>query len=416
MTIARHSSRRNSQADVLSEMLSKAKRYLRIVGYFRSSLLEIVGEELEAVDEIRVVCNGELDPNDVTVAKAAAEGSAAVAKALISRWQQDQTSLDVLLARDRYRKLHDLLASGRMKVKVVPRDGSNVFVHGEAGVIEFRDGESTAFVGSANESATAFRHSYEIIWEDDDPAATEWVREEFDYFWECGIDLPEVVVEHIGAVARRVEYASIEDARNSGGLEDPASALVERPVYKGGQILRPWQKRFVQTCVDDWKLYGKARFLLADDVGLGKTLSMAASALVLSLLGDGRVLILAPATLMRQWQTELQDMLGLPSAIWSTTRKQWLDGREIALSPKGVVAGVEKCPLRIGIVSTGLIVNGDDDGERGFLLKQRFGVVILDEAHKARARANRPEMAIGRARTASWRSWRSWLRRPKPSS
>jgi hypothetical protein len=47
---------------------------------------------------------------------------------------------------------------------------------------------------------------------------------------------------------------------------------------------RAWQKRFVQTCVEDHRLHGKARYLLADDVGLGKTLSMAAAALVLSLL------------------------------------------------------------------------------------------------------------------------------------
>ena len=36
-------------------------------------------------------------------------------------------------------------------------------------------------------------------------------------------------------------------------------------------------------------------------------------------------------------------------------------------------------------MSTGLIVNGDDEGERGALAKKSFGVVILDEAHKARA-------------------------------
>ena len=41
--------------------------------------------------------------------------------------------------------------------------------------------------------------------------------------------------------------------------------------------------------------------LLADDVGLGKTLSMAAAALVLSLLEDKPVLILAPTTLIWQW-------------------------------------------------------------------------------------------------------------------
>ena len=64
-----------------------AKRYLRIAGYFRSSLLEVVGEALETVGEIRVVCNGDLDPYDVKVAKAAREGQAAVARTLVSSWQ-----------------------------------------------------------------------------------------------------------------------------------------------------------------------------------------------------------------------------------------------------------------------------------------------------------------------------------------
>ena len=89
-------------------------------------------------------------------------------------------------------------------------------------------------------------------------------------------------------MANRIEYRSIEDARQKDG-EVPADAvLAERPIYKGGQILRPWQKRFVQTCIEDWRLHGTARYLLADDVGLGKTLSMAAAALVLSLLEDSR--------------------------------------------------------------------------------------------------------------------------------
>jgi DNA-binding Lrp family transcriptional regulator len=161
--------------------------------------------------------------------------------------------------------------------------------------------------------------------------------------------------------------------------------LAERPIYKGGQILRSWQKRFVQTCVEDWKLNGKARYLIADDVGLGKTLSMAGAALVLSLLDARPVLILAPATLVWQWQEELEDKLGIPAAVWSTQKKCWLDAERRTLSQKGDAEFVAKCPWRIGIVSTGLIVNGDDNGERGALAKKSFGVIILDEAHKARA-------------------------------
>jgi len=384
MTIDRFSSRRQPLGPVLAERLTGAARYDRIAGYFRSSLLEVVGEALETVGEIRVICNGDLDPHDVTVAKAARDGQAALARTLVSAWQSTESGLDVLLERDRYRRLHDLLASGRMKVRVVPRDPANVFVHGKAGVIEHADGSVYSFVGSVNDSVSGFRHAYEILWGDDDPAAADWVRAEFAHFWQQGIDLPDAVVRHIASMANRMEYRSIEDAREPDGGLPVEAVLAERPIYRGGQILRSWQKRFVQTCVDDWRLHGKARYLIADDVGLGKTLSMAAAALVLSMLEDRPVLILAPATLIWQWQEELEDKLGIPACVWSTQKKCWMDGERRPLTQRGDPALVAKCPWRVGIVSTGLIVNGDDATERGALAKKSYGVVILDEAHKAR--------------------------------
>ena len=188
------------------------------------------------------------------------------------------------------------------------------------------------------------------------------MREEFEHFWRQGVDLPDAVIKHVGAMANRIEYRSIEAARGDDGGVPVDAVLAERPIYKGGQILRPWQKRFVQTCVEDWRLYGRARYLLADDVGLGKTLSMAAAALVLSLLDDKPVLVLAPATLIWQWQDELDDKLGVPAAVWSTQKKCWLDAERRPLTQKGDATLVSKCPWRVGI---GLIINGDDEGERG---------------------------------------------------
>src|SRR5438874_8436817 len=178
---------------------------------FRSSLLEVVGEALEGVGEIRVVCNGDLDPYDVKVAKAARDGQEALARTLVSSWQSTEDGLDLLLARERYRRLHDLLASGRMKVRVVPRDSDNVFVHGKAGVIEHADGRVYSFVGSVNDSASALRHAYEILWGDEDPSAADWVRDEFEHFWRQGVDLPDAVVKHVAAMANRIEYRSIEE-------------------------------------------------------------------------------------------------------------------------------------------------------------------------------------------------------------
>src|SRR5262245_43497862 len=176
MVIERFSSRREALGDVLTQWLRGASRYLRIAGYFRSSLLEVVGEDLATVPEIRVVCNGDLDPFDVKVAKAARDGQEALARTLVSSWQATEDGLDLLLARDRYRRLHDLLASGQMKVRVVPRDTESVFVHGKAGVIERSDGTVFSFVGSLNDSASGLRHAYEILWSDEDDAAAQWVR------------------------------------------------------------------------------------------------------------------------------------------------------------------------------------------------------------------------------------------------
>ena len=110
------------------------------------------------------------------------------------------------------------------------------------------------------------------------------------------------------------------------------------------------------------------------------------------------MLILAPATLIWQWQDELDDKLGVPAAVWSTQKKCWLDAERRPLTQKGDATLVAKCPWRVGIVSTGLIVNGDDEGERGALARKTFGVVILDEAHKARSSRGQSGREAARAK------------------
>ena len=53
----------------LAERLRGAKSYKRIAGYFRSSIFELVGEEIADIPHVRIVCNSELDAADVTVSK-----------------------------------------------------------------------------------------------------------------------------------------------------------------------------------------------------------------------------------------------------------------------------------------------------------------------------------------------------------
>ena len=75
----------------LSERLKGAKSYKRIAGYFRSSIFELVGEEIEDIDEVRVVCNAELDQYDIAISKAARE------RGLKGVWNEASPEVEALL-------------------------------------------------------------------------------------------------------------------------------------------------------------------------------------------------------------------------------------------------------------------------------------------------------------------------------
>lgn len=372
--ITRFSSRQGRLSHVfLKDRLRGAKSYIRIAGYFRSSIFELIHEEISEIDTVRIICNSDLDPRDISVARAT---EATARQAIMEKWNSGEGALESLMERGRYARLYELLKKGNVQIKVVSKEDAP-FLHGKAGVVTRPDGSQSAFIGSINETAQGWAHSYEIVWEDTSPEGVRWVEEEFKALWDKGRWLPEAVIEEIGRCARKVQV-TVED------LEPETigqSALVESPLYRRGEELMPWQRAFVSLFVRHRDLYGSCRLLLADEVGVGKTLSMAASALIAALLGDGPVLILCPATLGQQWQTELLDKLNVPAALWLSSKKMWLDPHGHMIRTRGP-QDIARCPYRIGIVSTGLITQ--DTEEVAHLKRQQYGMVILDEAHKAR--------------------------------
>ena len=379
----------------LRDRLRGAQAYDRIAGYFRSSIFEVAAEELETVGRIRVVCNSDLNPQDIHASKEVRT------RALVQRWWDGAgeagVAVDTLLRRSRYVMLRNLLeardGNGQPKlvIKVVDRLTAPL-VHGKAGVITLADGTQTCFIGSVNETREAWQDHYELVWEDRSEEAIRWTQEEFDFLWSKAVPMPEAVVTEIARCASRVEIRLPDCPAwdEGGGTDLPRAALAEAPLVRAGDGLQPWQKAFVSEFLRQREVYGKARLLLADEVGVGKTLSMATAALVTALLGDGPALVLAPATLCEQWQTELIEKLGVPSARWLSTRKEWMDhrGHAIPSRPEDIV----RCPYRVAIVSTGLVMR--DSTERRALLERRakpgespYGIVVLDEAHKARGTA-----------------------------
>ena len=91
---------------------------------------------------------------------------------------------------------------------------------------------------------------------------------------------------------------------------------------------------------------------MADMVGLGKTIQLALSAQLMALYGDRPILVIAPKTLLWQWQEELNSLLDMPSAVWNG--KEWIDENGIKYPSSGE-GTIKKCPRRVGIISQGLI-------------------------------------------------------------
>ena len=377
--IRRFSSRRKSLSEsFLKEKLVGAKSYDRIAGYFSSSILEVAGEELESIEgPIRIVCNSQLDERDVRTAQAA--------KTSIRReWcEAEPEKRDGILAAQRYAKLYDFLKSGRISVRVLP-DSAFGLIHGKAGVITKSDGTKTAFMGSVNESIHAWKINYELIWEDDSPEAVKWVQEEFDSLWNHPSyqDLSDFVVEDIGRLAHRYIISSVKEWQDH---PEAASTIIETPVYRRELGLWEHQKYFIDIAFKAHQKPHGARFVLADMVGLGKTLQLAISAQLMALSGDKPVIILAPKTLVCQWQDELKNLLDLPSALWNG--KQWIDEQGIEYPILGD-DGILKCPRRIGIIPYSIITYGYHRPERtkipDLLKTLKFECIIVDEAHHAR--------------------------------
>jgi SNF2 family DNA or RNA helicase len=164
------------------------------------------------------------------------------------------------------------------------------------------------------------------------------------------------------------------DARASD-LVDQAAAVWARPgfdVLLSAPALRfepfDYQVATAQTVLR--RMRGRA--ILADEVGLGKTIE---AGLVLAELRTrglaARTLVVTPAGLVEQWREELERKFGLATTI--ATRDGWEAGadRPVVLAS---LATARRDPLRSALVG------------------EEWDAVVIDEAHRVRG----PRSASGR--------------------
>ena len=391
--IRRYSSKQSLSGEFLRDRLEGAQSYDRIAGYFSSSLLEVAGEAIDSMSgKVRIICNSDLMPDDVRAAASVSESEEGerlerhAQGVMRKEWTGQADDAVKSAGLSRFERLAQLLASGKLEVRVLPNERFGL-IHGKAGVITMSDGSKTSFLGSVNESKTAWERNYELLWEDDDRGAVEWVQNEFDALWDdqYAVKLADAVIQDINRIAQR-KVVSLDEWRKDkpGGA---AGAMVENPIYRKELGLWAHQKYFVDLAYKAHTSGKGARYILADMVGLGKTVQLAVAAQLMALHDEKPVLVIAPKTLVHQWQQELWELLGIPSAVW--------DGRRWHDEHGGVHgSGIEedrardlgRCPRMFGIVSQSTIIYSakDEQSPMHSLYDRRYACIVVDECHRAR--------------------------------
>lgn len=396
--LTRFSSRRSRLYDsFLKPYLTGAKSYFRIAGYFNSSLFDLADEDLFYIPEIRIVCNAEIQPSDLQTLRQATERRREEIQQSILRqvWNQgDFVRLVDIYGRrlqKRLQVLYNLIVQAdqnrRFEIRIVP-DAEFGFIHGKGGLIYGSD-KNLAFIGSANDSKSAWSKNYELIWADDNPESIDWLQEEFTALWNKGLPLGDFIIKQIGRLGRRTIIEHVQDWQTK---PVPEKLLAETPTSTRLWGFWDHQKYFIDLVFKEHRKYRTdkkrgARYLLCDSVGLGKTLQLGAVARLIGTLDEGPILIVAPKSLLEQWQDELWEKLALPSARWIGWG--WITERNEfhpQLPDKTI-----NCPRKIGLVSTSVVTSqAISESNRRLveeLLNLRYSCVIWDEAHKIR-RAN----------------------------
>ncbi|MCP5501876.1 MAG: DEAD/DEAH box helicase family protein [Leptospiraceae bacterium] len=364
----------------LNEKLKHADYYDRIAGYFSPSILQIAGESLGSLKRCRMVCNSQIVFSHISENQKISES--AFKAEIWKEWcamEPEKINIPGTLLETLYYlldKKDKQTGEKFLEIRILPDDFFGL-IHGKAGVITYKNGTKTSFMGSANESLNGWKLNYELVWEDDSQDSVKWVENEFSALWghHSAFPLTKEVINDIKRNANR----TIQTVKDWQEQPEVAAPIVESPVYRKHNGLWNHQKYFVSKAFHDHIQYNGARYILADQVGLGKTLQLAMSALLMALYGDFPVLVIAPKTLLKQWQEEFRSLLDAPSAIW--TGKNWVDEMGIEYEKKGH-AGIKNCPRKIGIVSQGLFSSKSKAVE--YLLQQQYECIILDEAHRAR--------------------------------
>jgi superfamily II DNA or RNA helicase len=409
--------------------LQAACRYDRMAGYYSSAVLRVAARGIlpflrnaqEHGGRMRLIVGSQLSPADVAAVRA---GDAGRDDVIARGTRAAPVALDGDAVGDQYLTLLGwMVREGLLQVKVgVPVDAAGVplepddargYFHSKYGILTDPHGDRVAFLGSDNETARGWLYNHETF-----TVAKSWLPEvwaeqgediaaRFERHWEGSpdsgwalLDLPGIddrllkLVPHdylppdtdpIWAVVTPPTPPPPRPDADEAWAE--LSALADLPAAQPFTAALtapvdplPHQVRLLHRAVTTFP----RGYLFADEVGLGKTIETGLVIRELLLSGRARnALLLVPASVLKQWQEELHEKLGLDVPRYDGG--QFLDPYG---QPVPVAAGTNPwSAFPIVLASSHLARRKARQGQ--VVAGGPWDIVLVDEAHHARRRGTK---------------------------
>lgn len=253
------------------------------------------------------------------------------------------------------------------------------------------DGRVIAGTGSLNETIGGLYNveemQFSFSWKGDEDLTCDLV-ESFERIWsgqEEAVNVFDLDFDFANRILQILESDSnpmdetlnIATTKNQSAkkiLELMRSSRFYSPYNLSNAALYPHQERVFSEALSRWPI----RVLLADEVGLGKTLE---AGILIAYLQQTKiskkVLILCPASLVRQWQEELKRHFELNFSRYDSSTKQFIDS-DGEIQSVGNFKDPSKIPNLMLVSSQWARLNPE------VVIKLNCDLLVVDEAHAAR--------------------------------
>lgn len=401
-------------------MLSRATKYDRAVGYWSAAELRFAAQGtarfLANGGRMRLIVGAQLKPQDIDAVLQGEPLSDVLAARLLADPELEGTKI---VADHHLSVLAWMVAHDRLEIRVgVPTDGTKLlsyaqsgkYFHTKYGVFTDRHGNRVAFTGSNNATVSGWVANHETfdVFPSWMPVVWNWngvesVRD-FERHWNNNPDagwaivpLPTAVREHLITNAPERSPAPVpppDPTPSPGPSPDLESAwgellaVVRAPrespytaVGTAAVVPLPHQAVMIDRAVGTYP----RGYLLADEVGLGKTIE--AGLVIRELMLSGRAskaLLLVPASVMKQWQEELHEKMNL--VVPRYDKGAFFDRHD---QPVDAPAGASPWSAFPIVLASSHLARRKDRRQQ-ILDAGPWDVVFVDEAHHARRRGSKP--------------------------